>query len=139
MDRGRVDDVLSRIRELLAQKTSLEKTGQAVGLGTTKVRQLAIAHQIPRRTRFSRERRRQIRMDIRQAKHTLARLAEIHGCSKSTMSRHASELTDGVGEFQPRTVRRRRVCGTCGFSVKVWPCVACKAKGIPSHETAIAK
>lgn len=139
MDRGQQAYVLSRIRELLARKTSLEATGKEVGLGTTTVRKLADRHQFPRRKRFSPETRRQIRRDIRQARHTLSRLAELYRCAKSTISAYASEVTDEAGEFRPRALKQKRVCPTCQREVKVWPCVACASQGIVPHESALAK
>ena len=136
MDRVEAAHVISRLRELLAKKTSLEATGKAIGMGTTKVRKLADLYEIPRRKRFSPEKRKQLRMDIREAKHTMSRLAQIHQCAKSTVSAYARELTDEVGEFRPHAIRKKRVCPTCGYQLKVWPCVACQAKGVNHATTA---
>lgn len=139
MDRTQAAQVISRLRELLAQKTSLEATGKAVGLGTTKVRKLADLYEIPRRKRFSPEKRKQVRADIREAKHTFARLAQIHACAKSTISDYARKLTDeSGGEFRPHAIRKKRVCPTCGFAIRVWPCVACAARGIQHARSSLA-
>lgn len=130
MDRGQAAHVLARIRALLAQQKTLEQTGQAVGLSKSGVHYIAVKERMPRRTKLSPETRQRILMSLREARQTQAALARLFHVAKSTINDYANRLTDRAGgRFKTRGLKEGRVCGTCGYKVKVWPCVMCAATG----------
>lgn len=120
---------LARLRALLAQGKTLAQAGEKIGRKKSFVHKFAVRHRITRRRRKELSPRTDaaIRRRLREARHTLRRIAALCGVSvKSVWLRSRQEL-DRAGEFRPRGIRVARRCPRHGL-VKLWPCVACAAE-----------
>lgn len=132
MDRGQANHVLARIRALLAEQKTLEQTGDVVGLSKSGVHYIAVKHKMVRRTKLSPERRAKILADLRAAVATQAELSRRHHVAKSTINDYANRITDQAGRLKTRHLKTPRRCPNpdCGQLLKIWPCVACAARGV---------
>lgn len=120
---------LARLRALLAKGKTLDQAGRGIRRSKSTAHRLAVQHGIAARRRRELPKRTdaQIRRRLRQARHTLRRIAALLGVSVKSVWRRSREQVDRAGDFRPRGIRTARRCPKHGL-MKLWPCVACAAE-----------